>query len=315
MLEVIDATQVARCAPPERLADALADLLRSGCEAPLRHHHAVTVPGALDATLLLMPAWQAGRYLGVKIATVFPSNGNVGLPAVAATYLLHDARNGRGLALIDGGELTARRTAAVSALAARYLLRPNAHRMLMIGTGRVARQLIRAHHALAPELAQLRVWGRTPARVAELVAALAAEGLPVAPAGALEDEIPQADLISCATLSGQPLVRGDWVQPGTHVDLVGGFTPEMREADDALMSRAAVFVDTLAGATREAGDIVQPLERGIVAAHDLVELAELCRGARAGRAEPTAITVFKSVGAAIEDLAAAILVYETHVGR
>jgi alanine dehydrogenase len=314
-MHLIDARQVAHLAEPSRLADALADMFRTGCEAPLRQHHRVAVPGGADATLLLMPAWQVGRYLGVKVATVFPDNGAVGLPAVAASYLLHDARNGRPLALMDGGELTARRTAAVSALAARYLLRPDARRMLMIGTGRLARQLVRAHHALAPGLAELRIWGRNPARVRELVDELAAEGLPVEPARALAEEVRSAQLISCATLSETPLVHGDWVRPGSHVDLVGGFTPDMREADDSLMTRAVVFVDTLVGASHEAGDIVRPVEAGVLAADQLVELAELCRGTHPGRSDPEAITVFKSVGAAIEDLAAAIQIYESHVSR
>jgi alanine dehydrogenase len=312
-MEVIDARQIAACAPPEALVEAVADLLRTGCEAPLRHHHTLSVPGAEDATLLLMPAWQAGRYVGVKLATVFPGNAVAGLPAVAASYLLHDARNGRPLALIDGGELTARRTAAVSALAARHLLRLGARRMLMIGTGRMARHLVRTHRALAPGLDDVRIWGRSPARVEALVGELAAEGVPVAAAGPLEVEVARADLISCATLSHAPLVCGDWVRPGTHVDLVGGFTPAMREADDALMGRAQVFVDTWAGAKSEAGDIVVPLERGIISADAVAELAELCRGSRSGRTDSASITVFKSVGAAIEDLAAAILIYERRV--
>ena len=310
-MRIIDAEAVAASLTPEPLVNALERMFREGCTAPVRHHHTVGVPAAADATLLLMPAWREGEYLGTKIATIFPGNADRGLPSVSAGYLLMDGRSGAVLALIDGAELTAKRTAATSALAARYLARPDAQSLLLVGTGRIAGALARFHAALRPGLERLLVWGRSAAHADELARALAAEGLPAARADDLAAAVAASDVISSATLATEPLIRGDWVQPGTHVDLVGGYTPSMREADDALIQKARVFADTRDGALREAGDLVAPVARGILDAASVVDLHGLCGGGGRGRSSAREITVFKSVGAALEDLAAAILVYES----
>lgn len=277
---------------------------------PTRHHHTLETPGQPPATLLLMPAWTDAGYLGVKVASVFPGNAAIGLESVSSTYVLMDRGTGRVLALMDGGELTSRRTAAASALAASMLARPDSRRMLLVGTGRMARHLARAHCALLPSIEHIAVWGRHADRTERLAANLRAEGFDAERVERLEEAAPQADLISAATLANDPLIHGRWVRPGTHVDLVGGFTPAMREADDELMRVSEVFVDTLDGATREAGDIVDPLASGILRREQLFDLFALCRHEHPGRQSAGAITVFKSVGAALEDLAAAIVVYE-----
>jgi alanine dehydrogenase len=310
-MEIIDAATVTARLQPGSLVTALERMFREGCTAPARHHHTVPVPGAPDATLLLMPAWRSGRHLGVKLVTVFPGNVDRRLPAVSAAYILMDANTGAVRALIDGGELTARRTAAASALAARYLARPDAASLLVIGTGRIARQLAQFHVALRPSLTTVRVWGRSPARAAALVEDLAGAGIAASVADELAGAVAASDIVSTATLASQPLVLGRWVRPGTHVDLVGGYTPAMREADDGLIAKASVFVDTREGALSEAGDVAAPLASGILRADSVVDLGDLCRGTHPGRRRPDEITVFKSVGAALEDLAAAIEVVES----
>lgn len=183
--------------------------------------------------------------------------------------------------------------------------------MLMVGTGRLSRYLLRFHHALAPWLTEFEVWGRDPEKAEQIAKEVSAEGLPVTATKKLSASARQADLVSCATLSEQPLLTAADIGAGTHVDLVGSFRPWMREADDTLMGRGQVFVDSIDGASRESGDIVEPLARGVFDRDRLVELAALCRGDHRGRSSPVAITIFKSVGAAIEDLAAAIVVYES----
>ena len=299
------------------LVDVLEAAFRKGAIAPLRHHHAIALDGRPEATLLLMPAWEAsapsgasaGRYLGVKSVTVFPDNAARGRPAVLGTYLLLSAETGETLAVMDATRLTAWRTGAASALASRYLSRPDASRMLMVGAGALAPQLIRAHASVRP-IRQVAIWNRSPDRARALAATLATTGLEIAIAGDLEAAVRGADIVSTATLSAEPLIRGAWLAPGTHVDCVGAFRPNMRETDDEVVRRARIFVDTRAGAFGEAGDILQPLAAGVIDKEAVLgDLFDLTRGAVSGRATPAEITLFKSVGAAIEDLAGAIAVF------
>jgi len=313
-MQIIDAATVVARLAPGALVDALERMFRDGCTAPVRHHHTLEVPGAPAATLLLMPAWQSGAYLGIKLVTIFPGNAARNLPAVSAAYLLMDAETGVALAMLDGGELTARRTAATSALAARYLARADSRVLVVVGTGRIARQLAHFHVALRPALRSVLIWGRSAARGAELTAELCARGVAAEFTADLGAAVRQADIVSAATLSTEPLIRGEWVRPGTHVDLVGGYTPQMREGDDELIRKARVFADTRDGAVREAGDLVSPIAAGILRAEQIADLHDLCRGTEPGRRTPGDITVFKSVGAALEDLAAAIVVVESAEG-
>lgn len=292
------------------LVERLRRMFRSGCEAPVRHHHTVPTLGQHAATLLLMPAWQVGRHIGVKIVTVFPENGEKSLPSVMGAYLLLDGKTGTPLALLDGPTLTIKRTASASALAASYLARPDASRLLMVGTGALAPNLVLAHATVRP-IREVLIWGRSPAKAERLARALGRKGLSVSATDDLEAAARGAHVISCATLAREPLIRGEWLPDGCHLDLVGGFTPEMREADDEAVRRARVFVDTVEGATKEAGDIVQPIAAGVLDAGDIAgDLFALTRGERAGRRFYDQITLFKSVGTALEDLAAAQLAVE-----
>jgi ornithine cyclodeaminase len=307
---MLDAAQIERVLDFPALIDALREAFRGDGTVPLRQHLTVPVPGGSDGTLLLMPAWTPARHVGVKIVTVFPDNADLGLPSVYGSYLLLSARTGEPLAMLDGRSLTVRRTAAASALAAGYLAREDARHLVMVGTGALAPNLIAAHAAVR-RFDRISLWGRNPERAAALAHRLAGLGLPVRPVADLRAAVDGADIVSCATLSREPLVLGDWLRPGTHLDLVGGFTPAMREADDTAVRRSEVYVDTRAGATHEAGDIVQPLERGVLAAESIRgDLFDLARGTVPGRRTAGEITLFKSVGTALEDLAAAELAYE-----
>ncbi len=297
------------------LVSALHAAFRDGGVTPVRHHHSIPMGAREDATLLLMPAWDSEvppRYIGVKIVTVHPDNPTqtAPQPSVQGAYLLLDGQTGMPRALIDGPALTARRTAAASALASRFLSRPDSRRLVMVGTGRLAPDLIKPHCAERP-ITHVAVWGRDADKAENLARRMSGHGFAIEASGDLEAAITNADIITCATTSRTPVFAGEWLAPGTHVDLVGGFRPDMREADDTAITRARIFVDTRAGAMSEAGDIVQPMESGLIAADDIIaELCELCRDEHVGRASAGEITLFKSVGTALEDLAAAELLID-----
>lgn len=288
------------------LIDALREAFRAGANAPVRSSYPVTPAGD---RLLLMPAWDASS-LGVKIVTVYPGNPARGLASVSALYLLMDAASGHPLALIDGEAITLRRTAAASALASLYLSRPDSRTLLAVGPGRLARYMVAAHCAVRP-IERVLVWGRDRGRADALAEMLRVQGTTAESCATLAEGLARADIVTCATTSREPLVRGAAVKPGTHVDLVGAFTAEMRESDDELVERAEVFVDTFAAGLKEAGDLVQPIAAGRIAReHVRAELADLCAGRHPGRRAAQEITLFKSVGTALEDLCAARIAYE-----
>jgi ornithine cyclodeaminase/alanine dehydrogenase-like protein (mu-crystallin family) len=308
-MQHFDAQATRAALPFDRLIAALRDLFVSGCEVPLRHTHTLTADDGMPGTLLIMPAWLPGRYLGIKTVSVFPGNAARGLPGLYSTYTLHDAGTGQPLAQIDGDQITARRTVAASALAASMLARSDARRLLVVGAGRVAALLPAAYRMVLP-LEQVGVWARRPAQAEALAALWRQQGLPAAAAPDLAAAVAAADVVSCATLSNTPLVQGAWLRPGSHLDLIGGFTPQMREADDACLVGARLYVDTTE-ALQKSGDLLGPMARGALRAADLRgTLAQLCRGLVAGRQSDRQRTVFKSVGNALEDLAAAMLVWE-----
>ncbi|MEH6648937.1 MAG: ornithine cyclodeaminase family protein [Motiliproteus sp.] len=308
--KLINAEQVRQSLAWLPLIEALRQQFVEGCVMPVRHHHDIAVADQTNATLLLMPAWIEGRYLGVKQVSVFPDNSNHQLPTINGSYLLSCGKTGQLLAMIDAPALTVRRTAAAFVLAAGFLARPDSKHLLMVGTGALSANFIEAY-AAAFELQQISLWGRDIDKAEQLSQRLRSQGLPVTAVEDLQQQCGQADIISCATLSKQPLINGQWLSPGTHVDLVGGFKPDMREADDTVINRADLYVDTRDGACKEAGDIVIPLQQGLISPDDIkADLYQLCRQQRQGRSNTEAITLFKSVGAALEDLAAAIMVYQ-----
>lgn len=306
-MHIIKSTEVAALLPWDALLGALRDMYANPSEVPERLHY-TTVPNAeRPSIMLLMPAWNK-HFFGLKSVAVHPRNNEIGKPALVATYLLSSNETGQPLALIDGDQLTARRTAAASALASDFLARKDARRLLVLGAGRIARLLPYAHLAVR-ELDQVKVWNHNAQRAGDLVLQLQRDGIDASVAADLQEAVEWADVVSAATLSTVPLIEGDWIRPGTHVDLVGAFTPAMRESDDALLGKASLFVDTPA-ALHEAGDLVQPLANGTLRGENvLATLRELCTSTHPGRRSDTEITVFKSVGYALEDLVAATLVY------
>jgi ornithine cyclodeaminase len=309
-MRVVSSDEIDRALDFPALIDALADAFRADIKIPPRAHVAIPRPGA-EATLLLMPAWTVGGaepFIGIKVIAIFPDNLALGIPSLTGSYMLLSGETGVPLAIMDGGLLTRWRTAAASALAARYLARADASRHLIVGAGALAPFFARACSAVRP-MREISLWNRTARRAEEVAARLRGEGLPARAVPDLEQAVRTADIVSCLTGAEAPLVRGAWLKDGAHLDLVGGFKPQMREADDDAVARARVYVDT-GKAAEEAGDLRGPIERGVLRRQDIQgDLFRLCRGDVDGRRGPAEITLFKSAGTAVEDLAAAILVW------
>jgi ornithine cyclodeaminase len=306
----IDSTTVHRLLDFQTLVQALDEGHRRGVEAWDRSLLSQPGESGVENHLLVWPAWQRGEGLGVKIATIFPANTQTTtLPSVHAQYLLFDGQTGEPRALIDGIALTVWKTAADSALGARYLARADVQTLLMVGAGAQAAHQVRGHLSVRPSLERLLLWNRSPDRAAALAKELADTGQEVAVARELESAVREADLICCATGSREPLIHGDWLKPGAHLDLVGGFTPEMREADDEAVRRAAIYVDSRWFTLRDCGDIAAPIAAGVIDEDDVIaDLFQLCRGERQGRHDPQQITLFKNAGGAHLDLMVALLI-------
>ncbi len=307
-MQIFDAAATAAALPFGRLIPALQRRFAAGCTVPARHVHTLGAGRAAPVTSLLMPAWVEGGCYGVKIINIAPGNAARGLPGLHASYLLHDAATGVPLALLDGDTITARRTAAASALAASLLLARDARpQLLVLGAGRVAQLLPAAYRAVRP-LGRVTVWARQAAQAEALAARWRDEGFDARAAPDLEAAVRAADVVSCATLATEPLVQGAWLRAGSHLDLIGSFTPAMREADDACVQGAALYVDT-EEALAKSGDLLGPLSRGVITPASVRgTLATLSRGEATARDHAAQRTVFKSVGTALEDLAAAMLV-------
>lgn len=273
---------------------------------PLRHHHDFPNPKmGSDSTLLLMPAWNPSQDAGVKIVTVSPENGTLDLPSIQGVYVYINSINGTLKSILDAKSLTVKRTAAASALASSYLSKEDSNALLMIGTGALSINLIKAHAVIRP-INKVFIWGRRYEKAEAICKALINENYDCIPIKTIEEKISEVDIISCATLSKTPLIFGKHLKPGQHVDLVGAYKKDMREADDETIKRASVFVDTFQGGLKESGDIVIPLQNGTLKESDVKsDLFELCANRKPGRIAPYEITVFKSVGHALEDLVAA----------
>jgi ornithine cyclodeaminase len=278
-----------------------------------------------------------GRYMASKLITSFPGNLAGGLlPAVQAVFVLFDGTNGQPLAVLDGTEITYWRTAADSALGARILAPPEPATLLVVGAGGMSTRLVHAHLTARPSLRRVLVWNRTPRRAAEVAGAMEA-GLaagraaefaagstanPVAAAVTCEAvtdlaaAVREADLISTCTRSREPLISGAGLKPGAHLDLVGGYSPDTREADDEAMRRARVFVDCRESAFHGVGDILQPIANGAIQADDVRgDLYDLVPGRVEGRRSAADITLFKNAGGGHLDLMTAELILQRLTGR
>jgi len=270
----------------------------------MHHYNYKNPPEKEDSTLLIMPAWNPGKDLGVKLVTVSPENGKYNLPSIQGTYIYFDAQKGIPKAILEAKTLTAKRTAATSALAASYLAKENASSLLMIGTGALSIQLILAHSAVRP-IKKVYVWGRNKLKADAVCEQLKNKSFEIQSVITIDEVIGNVDIISVATLSKEPLVKGENLQKGQHIDLVGAFKKDMREADDETIKKSSIYIDTYGG-MNESGDIYIPLQNGTLSKNEIkADLFELCSDKKNGRTSHEDVTLFKSVGHALEDLVAA----------
>ena len=298
----LDRAAVARLAPYGKLVD---HLHRSHLDPPAHVRRVVYSPPGAREVFLGLPAWQPGDSLGVKLVTVFPDNPAVsGIPSVQAVYVLFAGADGKPLAVMDGTELTYRKTSADSALGSRLLSRPDSRTLLMVGAGGLAPHLIAAHREVRPSLRRVLIWNRTRSKAEELAEATGGEV-----ADNLDGAVSQADIISTATMTTDPLIRGERLRPGTHLDLVGAFLPHCREVDDEVIRRATIFVDSRDAAVQECGDLVIPLDSGLITEGDIqADLFELCREQHPGRRDRTQITMYENGGGGHLDLMTATFI-------
>jgi ornithine cyclodeaminase/alanine dehydrogenase-like protein (mu-crystallin family) len=307
-MRIIEAAEVHRLCEWQALVDALADAHEGSMPLVDRSEIHHEQDGARQ-TYLNLPAWQPGIAMGTKIVTVLPQNTSrrPGLPAVQAAYVLCEGGTGAPIALIDGTALTYRKTAADSALGSRFLSRPDASTLLIVGAGGLAPFLASAHRAVRPSLRRLLVWNRHGHKAERLAHDLHGE-----PVRELDVAVREADVIACATSSTEPLIKGAWLKAGVHLDLVGGFTPDMREADDDAVRRARIFVDSRQFAIDQPGDLASPLSRGVIT-RDAIEadLFDLCRKGLPRVRSGEDITLFKNGGGAHLDLFTALFVWRT----
>ena len=295
----------------KKLIEALRVIFQSDYTMPVRHHHFYQTDEGEENTLILMPVWNK-EYLGMKQVTVAPANASKNMPSIYAQYILSDSKTGQPLAMMNATELTARRTACTSALAASFLARKDAKNLLVVGGGKVAQHLVQAHFAVR-DFKKVSIWMRNPDKMEEFVAGLKAQGFPAEAVTDLENSARQADIISCATLSKTAIIKGDWVKPGTHLDLIGSHKPTTRETDDEAIRKSSIFVDSRAGALHETGELALPIADGVITENDVkADIVELVKGIHPGRNSSEEITLFKSAGLAVEDLAAALLVYKSY---
>jgi alanine dehydrogenase len=306
---IVNAQDIHSYAPMPRLIECLRQAFHTECIVPARQM-AKMPGGAGERVFLSMPAFDLCGSAVVKLATIFPDNRARGLPTIQAAILVF-SETGAPVALLDGTVLTQLRTGATSALASKYLSRQDSAHLVIMGTGALAPTMATAHCAVRP-IIRISVWGRRPERATATAAAirsLVSHAVKVLVPDSIEDAVATADIVSCVTSSATPVLAGKWLKARTFVDLVGSFSPDKREADDDVVRRSRIFVDTFEGALTEAGDIVDPLSRGVIdRKHIAGELKDLVTGRITGRASSDETTLFKSVGAAIEDLAAARLI-------
>lgn len=298
---------------PELILELKQSFSNNNVIVPLRHHHDFPNPEVnSDSTLLLMPAWNPSKVAGVKIVTVNPENSKFNLPSIQGTYIYFDALNGTVKAIVEAKSLTVKRTAAASALASSYLSKKDSKSLLMIGTGALSVNLIKAHATVRP-IEKVFIWGRDFKKAKAIATELKNEKFNIFPVKTIEEKISEVDIVSCATLSKTPLILGIYLKPGQHIDLVGAYKPDMREADDDTIKKASIFLDTFQGGLKESGDIVIPLKNRILKKEDIkADLFQLCSNQKLGRQHKNDITVFKSVGHSLEDLTAATYYYNKY---
>ncbi|MGH6882400.1 ornithine cyclodeaminase family protein [Hypericibacter sp.] len=286
------------------LVEGLRDMYKRGVDVTERKVLHQKLPDGSQNDWLILPAWQFGRHQGIKLVSVFPGNDKKGLASILGLYVLFDGETGAPILTIDGAALTLRKTVCNSALAVDFCARKDASKLLVMGAGNLAPHVVAAHASVRP-ITEARIWNRTPEKAVALAARLSRPGLAVSAAPDLETAVRWADIVTGVTMTKQPLLKGAWLRPGQHLDLIGAFRPDMREADDEAVTRSRLFIDARFSVLDECGDISQPLDAGLIREADIADLFQLSRGERPGRQRDDEITLFKSGGGGHEDLATA----------
>ena len=305
-MKYFDMKAIQTALPYPLLVEALAQGLQQFAQTPARSFFS---PNQDASCVMIMPAWRPHQMMGVKLVSVWPENNAKGESAVSAVYVVISCLDGRPLAVLDGTELTLRRTAAAAALAAKRLARENSETLAVLGTGSLSVPLVQAHTDTM-RLKNVLVWGRQFHKTQRVVKQLKELGIEVRAMGDLEETLALSDVVAVATTATEPFLKADWVKPGTHISLVGAFTPQMAEAEPVLMARSQLFADCRASVLEKGGEVFQAIKQGLVLDSDIIaDLAELtAQSDRNWRHDGQAITVFKSVGFALLDLIAAELV-------
>lgn len=306
-MKVINTEEIDQQFKYEEFIPYLRSFLAQDINSPTRQHYSIPTQNKVNATLLTMPAWKSGAYIGVKVINVFPDNINQ--PTIHGSYILSSGQTGENLAVFDGLSLTLKRTAAVCGLASLLLSRENIESMLMIGTGNLCTELIYAHSSVR-DIKTIWVWGRNFQKAESKVEELKLQNVKIKAIETKDEILAIVDLISCATLSNTPLIHGSLLNGSTYIDLVGSYKPEMREADNETIRNANIFVDTKE-AIHESGDLKIPLDTKVIDhKHILSDLPSLCKNPIQPSSLQNYKTIFKTVGFAAPDLAAAIYLYE-----
>lgn len=305
-MKYFDMKAIQTALPYPLLVEALAQGLQQFAQTPARSFFS---PNQDASCVMIMPAWRPHQMMGVKLVSVWPENNAKGESAVSAVYVVISCLDGRPLAVLDGTELTLRRTAAAAALAAKRLARENSETLAVLGTGSLSVPLVQAHTDTM-RFKNVLVWGRQFHKTQRVVKQLKELGIEVCAMGDLEETLALSDVVAVATTATEPFLKADWVKPGTHISLVGAFTPQMAEAEPVLMARSQLFADCRASVLEKGGEVFQAIKQGLVLDSDIIaDLAELtAQSDRNWRHDGQAITVFKSVGFALLDLIAAEVV-------
>lgn len=310
-MQIIPEDKISSLLDYNKLIEELRKIFKSDYTMPVRHHHFYKTEEGEENTLILMPVWN-NEYMGMKQVTVAPANTQNHMPSIFAQYILSNSKTGQPLAMMNATELTARRTACTSALASSYLSRENAENLLIVGGGSVANHLVQAHMAVR-DFKKISIWMRNPGKMGDFVNGLKNQGIPAESVYNLEESAHEADIISCATLSETPIIKGEWVKPGAHLDMIGSHKPTTRETDNDSIRKSSIFLDSREGALHESGELAIPIAEGVITENDIkADIVELVKGIHPGRSSSEEITLFKSAGLAVEDLAAALLIYKSY---
>jgi ornithine cyclodeaminase len=303
-MQFISAEDVHRLLDYPTLVEALRLAHRQPCPAVGEAY--LDEPGAAGSGrgFLTLPAWQRDVSIGVKLVSVFPGNPSAAVPRPAnqGVYVGFDGKTGAPSFVADGTALTLRKTAADSALGIDILSRPDAHTLLVLGAGALVPHVIAATLSVRPSIRRVEIWNRTAEKAAAVAQSLAIDNVEINATTDLNAALAKADIVSAATMATEPLVAGRLLKEGCHVDLIGGWRPDMRECDDDTIRRAVLFADARL-TCRNCGDFLQPIERGLMSWADIhADLFELCSGEKTGRTSPGEITLFKNAGGGHLDL-------------